>query len=185
LPGPCKPVRKYLPRRRPVRHAERPHQGFPGYGTSVDATVKRLLGLFGRSAVVVDNMPSTLSAHLPLSPAGLDPPAPSTSPTLNQKEQSRRIMLVSRCEPRAVGCDWRVVPRCRAHRERAGKLPRRRRRVGRLVLHPGDDQLDLFDAGALRVDVVGDDAAAAHDHDAVDDLEDVMDVVGDEDTGMP
>ena len=36
----------------------------------------------------------------------------------------------------------------------------------------------------LRVDVVGDDPAAAHDDDAVDHLEDVVDVVRDEDAGM-
>ena len=36
----------------------------------------------------------------------------------------------------------------------------------------------------LGVDVVGDDLAAAHDDDAVDHLEDMVDVVGDEDAGV-
>ena len=84
---------------------------------------------------------------------------------------------------------------------RRGELPLDRRagaahRVGRAeVCRPGgtqaqrlgharDDPLDRFDRGVLRVDVVGDDLAAAHDDDAVDHLEDVVDVVGDEDAGM-
>ena len=39
--------------------------------------------------------------------------------------------------------------------------------------------------GRFRVDVVGHDLAAAQDDDAVHHLEDVVDVVGDEDAGMP
>jgi hypothetical protein len=50
--------------------------------------------------------------------------------------------------------------------------------------HAGDDPLDRLDRGVLRVDVVGGDLAAVQDDDAVDHLEHVMDVVGDEDAGM-
>ena len=53
-----------------------------------------------------------------------------------------------------------------------------------LVRHAGDDQLDLVDRGLLRVDVVGDDGAAAQHDDPVHHLEDVVDVVGDEDAGV-
>ena len=48
----------------------------------------------------------------------------------------------------------------------------------------GDDPLDLLDARLLRVDVVGDDAAAPHDDDAVHHLEHMVDVVRDEDAGV-
>jgi hypothetical protein len=47
--------------------------------------------------------------------------------------------------------------------------------------HARDEPLDGLDAGALRIDVVGRDRAAVQDDDAVDHLEDVVDVVGDED----
>src|SRR5208337_4071817 len=47
-----------------------------------------------------------------------------------------------------------------------------------------DHVLDLGDRGSLRIDVVGDDPAAAHDDDAIDHLEDVMDIVSDEDAGV-
>ncbi len=44
-----------------------------------------------------------------------------------------------------------------------------------------DHVFDLGDRGSLRIDIVGDDPAAAHDDDAIDHLEDVMDIVSDED----
>src|SRR5205807_3442367 len=50
--------------------------------------------------------------------------------------------------------------------------------------HASDDELDIFDAGALGVDVIGGDPAAPHDDDPVDDLEYVMDIMSDEDAGM-
>src|SRR5207248_8435119 len=50
--------------------------------------------------------------------------------------------------------------------------------------YAGDDELDLLDAGALGVDVIGDDLATPHHDDAVYDLEDVVNIVGDEDAGM-
>jgi hypothetical protein len=48
----------------------------------------------------------------------------------------------------------------------------------------GDQALDLFDGRVLRVDVLGHHRPVAHHRDPVDDLEDVVDVVGDEDAGM-
>src|SRR5437763_17008210 len=50
--------------------------------------------------------------------------------------------------------------------------------------HAGDDELDLLDAGALGVDIIGNDPAAPHHDDAVYNLEDVMNVVSNEDAGM-
>src|SRR5271168_2541496 len=49
---------------------------------------------------------------------------------------------------------------------------------------PGDDRLDLRDRRVLRVDVVGDNSAVSHDRDAVDHLEDMVNVVRDQDAGV-
>ncbi len=59
-----------------------------------------------------------------------------------------------------------------------------RRGSGGLVF-AGDDVLDLVNGRGAGGQVVGHDLAPAHDDDAVDDLEDVMDVVRDEDAGCP
>src|SRR3954471_22923716 len=53
-----------------------------------------------------------------------------------------------------------------------------------LLGYAGDHALDFLDAGLFGVDVRCDDLAAPHHHNAVDHLENVMDVVGDEDAGM-
>ena len=58
------------------------------------------------------------------------------------------------------------------------------RRLDVRFRHPGDDTFHLFHRRLLRVDIVGYHLAAAHDDDAVDHLEDMVDVVRDEDAGM-
>ena len=53
-----------------------------------------------------------------------------------------------------------------------------------LFSHASDNELDLFDGSLGGVDVVGDDAAVTQDYDAVNDLEDVVDIMGDKDAGV-
>ena len=59
-----------------------------------------------------------------------------------------------------------------------------RRQRGLTAAHPSNNLLHLGHGRLLGIDVVGDDAALAQHHDPVHDLEDVVDVVGDENAGV-